>query len=98
MVVNCMVRTVASRLIDVMHLGHDRVIGAYDIDGMVVDPGPASTVETLLEQVEPRALMLTHIQLDHAGASGVLVRRFPSLMVYVNERGAPRLIGSTRPL
>ena len=43
------------------------MIGAYDVDGVVVDPGPASTVETLLSQVEPRALLLTHIHLDHAG-------------------------------
>jgi glyoxylase-like metal-dependent hydrolase (beta-lactamase superfamily II) len=81
-----------SRLIDTMHLGNDRVIGAYDIDGVVVDPGPASTVETLLASVEPRVLLLTHIHLDHAGATGVLVRRNPDLRVYVHERGAPHLI------
>ena len=79
-----------------MHLGRDRVIGAYDVDGAVVDPGPASTVETLLADVEPRALMLTHIHLDHAGASGVLVRRFPDLKVYVHERGAPHLIDPSK--
>ncbi|MEA2468944.1 MAG: hypothetical protein QOJ57_3070 [Thermoleophilaceae bacterium] len=93
-----MVRGHMSRLIDVMHLGHDRVIGAYDIDGVIVDPGPASTVETLLEQAEPRALLLTHIHLDHAGATGVLVRRFPDLKVYVHERGAPHLIDPSRLL
>jgi glyoxylase-like metal-dependent hydrolase (beta-lactamase superfamily II) len=92
MVVNCMVTLGMSRLVDVMHLGRDRVIGAYDVDGMVVDPGPASTVSTLLESVEPRALLLTHIHLDHAGATGVLVRRNPDLKVYVHERGAPHLI------
>jgi glyoxylase-like metal-dependent hydrolase (beta-lactamase superfamily II) len=58
-----------TRLIDTMHLGRDRVIGAYDVDGAVVDPGPASMVETLLSQVDLRALMLTHIHLDHAGAT-----------------------------
>jgi glyoxylase-like metal-dependent hydrolase (beta-lactamase superfamily II) len=87
-----------TRLIDTMHLGRDRVIGAYDVDGAVVDPGPASTVETLLAEVEPRALMLTHIHLDHAGASGVLVRRFPKLKVYVHERGAPHLIDPSKLL
>jgi glyoxylase-like metal-dependent hydrolase (beta-lactamase superfamily II) len=87
-----------SRLIDVMHLGRDRVIGAYDIDGVVVDPGPASTVETLLAQVEPRVLLLTHIHLDHAGATGVLVRRNPDLKVYVHERGAPHLIDPAKLL
>jgi glyoxylase-like metal-dependent hydrolase (beta-lactamase superfamily II) len=80
------------RLIDTLHLGNDRVIGAYDIDGVVVDPGPASTVETLLAEVEPCVLLLTHIHLDHAGATGVLVRRNPDLRVYVHERGAPHLI------
>jgi glyoxylase-like metal-dependent hydrolase (beta-lactamase superfamily II) len=86
------------RLIDVKHLGRDRVIGAYDVDGAVVDPGPASTVETLLSEVEPRALMLTHIHLDHAGATGVLVRRFPKLKVYVHERGAPHLVDPSKLL
>jgi glyoxylase-like metal-dependent hydrolase (beta-lactamase superfamily II) len=93
-----MVRGPVTRLIDTMHLGRDRVIGAYDIDGVVVDPGPASTVETLLAEVEPRALMLTHIHLDHAGATGVLVRRFPTLKVYVHERGAPHLIDPSKLL
>ena len=88
-----------SRLIDVMHLGHDRVIGAYEAgDGIVVDPGPASTADTLLEQVEPRVLLLTHIHLDHAGATGVLVRRNPDLKVYVHERGAPHLIDPSKLL
>src|SRR4051795_6724367 len=88
-----------TRLIDTMHLGHDRVIGAYEIgDGVIVDPGPATTVETLLEHVEPRVLLLTHIHLDHAGATGVLVRRNPEIKVYVHERGAPHLIDPSRLL
>jgi glyoxylase-like metal-dependent hydrolase (beta-lactamase superfamily II) len=35
---------------------------------------------------------LTHIHLDHAGASGALVERFPALEVWVHERGAPHLV------
>src|SRR5918998_2772104 len=88
---NCMVRPV-TQAIDLMHLGRDRVICAYDVDGVIVDPGPASCVDTLLARAEPRALLLTHIHLDHAGAAGVLVRRFPSLPVYVHERGARHLV------
>ena len=82
-----------SRLIDVMHLGHDRVIGAYESDGVIVDPGPSSSMDTLLAELadEPRALLLTHIHLDHAGASGSLVERFPDLRVYVHESGARHL-------
>src|SRR4051794_23665401 len=88
-----------TRLIDTMHLGHDRVIGAYEVgEGIVVDPGPASTADTLLASVEPRALLLTHIHLDHAGATGVLVRRNPELKVYVHERGAPHLVDPSRLL
>ena len=94
-----MVSRVISRPIDVHHLGHDRVIVAYERDGVIVDPGPASSVETLLESCpEPRTLLLTHIHLDHAGATGVLVRRFPRLKVYVHERGAPHLIDPAKLL
>ena len=89
-----------TRLIDVMHLGRDRVIGAYEIDGLIVDPGPTTGMETLLSSLEqgPRALLLTHIHLDHAGASGSLVRRFPNLRVYVHEVGAPHLIDPAKLL
>src|SRR5215210_9481106 len=83
-----------------MHLGRDRVIGAYDVDGLIVDPGPSSCLKTLLAnlETEPRALLLTHIHLDHAGASGSLVRRFPSLRVYVHEVGAPHLVDPAKLL
>ena len=88
-----------ARLIDTMHLGHDRVIGAWELaPGVIVDPGPASCVETLLAELkaEPRVLLLTHIHLDHAGASGVLARRFPGLQIHVHEAGAPHLIDPER--
>ncbi len=86
-----------ARLIDVRHLGRERVIGAYELDGVVVDPGPASTVAAL-DDLEPRALLLTHIHLDHAGATGTLVRRHPDLVVYVHERGAPHLADPSKLL
>jgi glyoxylase-like metal-dependent hydrolase (beta-lactamase superfamily II) len=96
-----MVLTAMTRQIDVMHLGRDRVICAHERDGLIIDPGPTSCLETLLNALggqEPRALMLTHIHLDHAGASGALVRRFPNLKVYVHERGAPHLIDPSKLL
>jgi glyoxylase-like metal-dependent hydrolase (beta-lactamase superfamily II) len=89
------------RAIDVLHLGRDRVICAFDLDGVVVDPGPASCVDTLIDRMgatEPRVLMLTHIHLDHAGASGVLCRRYPKLKVYVHESGAPHLVDPSKLL
>jgi glyoxylase-like metal-dependent hydrolase (beta-lactamase superfamily II) len=90
-----------SRAIDVLHLGRDRVICAYEVGGVIVDPGPASCVETLLERLgptKPAALLLTHIHLDHAGATGVLCRRFPDLEVYVHELGAPHLVDPSKLL
>jgi glyoxylase-like metal-dependent hydrolase (beta-lactamase superfamily II) len=92
---------VAGRLIDVKHLGRERVIGCFAVDGVLVDPGPASCMDVLLEALggeAPRALLLTHIHLDHAGASGSLVERWPELEVYVHERGAPHLIDPTKLL
>jgi glyoxylase-like metal-dependent hydrolase (beta-lactamase superfamily II) len=43
-------------------------------------------------------LALTHIHLDHAGASGSLVRRFPDAEVWVHEHGAPHLVDPSRLL
>jgi glyoxylase-like metal-dependent hydrolase (beta-lactamase superfamily II) len=90
-----------ANLVDTMHLGRDRVIGAWEVrPGVIVDPGPGSTVETLLAglDAEPQKLLLTHIHLDHAGASGVLARRFPDLEVFVHEVGAPHVIDPSRLL
>jgi glyoxylase-like metal-dependent hydrolase (beta-lactamase superfamily II) len=89
------------RVIDVMHLGRPHVIGCWEVDGMLVDPGPQSSMETLLAglgEERPRALLLTHIHLDHAAATGALVRRWPELEVYVHERGAPHLIDPSKLL
>ena len=78
----------------------------------LVDPGPGSTLGTLREQLrslglsvgDVDALLLTHIHLDHAGASGALVRENPRLAVYVHRVGAPhmadpsKLVASARRL
>jgi len=81
-------------LLDVEHLGRPHVIGCWQIGGVLIDPGPESSLETLLSKLgdrRPEALLLTHIHLDHAGATGAMVRRWPGLRVYVHERGAPHL-------
>jgi len=89
------------RVIDVMHLGRPHVIGCWEVDGVLVDPGPESSLPALLEALgdeQPQALLLTHIHLDHAAATGALVRRWPDLEVYVDERGAPHLIDPSKLL
>ena len=81
------------RLIDVRHLGTPRVIACWEHDGVLVDPGPESCLETLVAALDgpPRAVLLTHIHFDHAGATGALVERWPDLPVYVHRKGARHL-------
>lgn len=90
-----------ARVIDLLHLGRERVIGCWQVGDVLIDPGPASCLPRLLEELggeRPRALLLTHIHLDHAGATGALIEHWPELDVYVHERGAPHLIDPTRLL
>jgi glyoxylase-like metal-dependent hydrolase (beta-lactamase superfamily II) len=95
------------RLIDLEHLGRERVVGSYLLSGdepTLVDCGPASCLPALraglaseeLEVGDLRHLVLTHIHLDHAGAAGILVRENPALLVHVSEVGAPHLVDPTR--
>ena len=87
------------RAIDTRHLGTDRVICCWELDGVLIDPGPQSTEETLIAALDgaaPRAVLLTHIHFDHAGAAGALVRRWPDLPIYVHERGAPHMAAPER--
>ena len=94
-------------LLDLEHLGRERVIGSYLLAGdepALVDCGPASCLDALraglaghgLEVGELRHLLLTHIHLDHAGAAGSLVRENPGLLVHVSEVGAPHLVDPSR--
>lgn len=88
-------------IVDLMHLGRPSAIGAWLLGDVIVDPGPAACLDALtagLAGREPRALALTHIHLDHAGAAGVLARRFPELEIWVHERGAPHLADPSRLL
>jgi glyoxylase-like metal-dependent hydrolase (beta-lactamase superfamily II) len=90
-----------ARIIDTEHLGLGGTIGAWvSGDDVIVDPGPGSTLDRVIarlgEGFEPRAILLTHIHLDHAGGTGALVARFPATPVFVHEGGAPHVIDPTR--
>lgn len=96
------------QLIDLRHLGHERVIAAYLLETSegpaLFDCGPATTVKTLRDELAKRGLaigdlrhlLLSHIHFDHAGAAGVLVRENPRLTVHVSAVGAPHLIDPSR--
>lgn len=99
--------------LDLEHLDLDGAICCYLVDGdepTIVDPGPTTTVGRLIEKLgehgvgrdDLRNVLLTHIHLDHAGATGHLLEHFPNATVYVHEDGAShmvdpeRLVASTR--
>jgi glyoxylase-like metal-dependent hydrolase (beta-lactamase superfamily II) len=96
--------------IDLHWAGHPRSIACallrLENYCALIDPGPASTVNTLRQQLEQRgvtigdlsAIFLTHIHLDHAAATGALVRENPGLPVYVHSRGVDHLIDPTKLL
>src|SRR5271163_3781822 len=62
------------------------------------------TLETLRQELrlhglsvgDLNAILLTHIHLDHAGATGSLVRENPRLAVYVHSRGAPHMVDPSK--
>jgi glyoxylase-like metal-dependent hydrolase (beta-lactamase superfamily II) len=76
-------------------------------DGVaLLDPGPSSTLPTLRRELagagvgmdDITTIVLTHIHLDHAGATGTLVRENPRLKVFVHEVGAPHLVNPEKLL
>jgi glyoxylase-like metal-dependent hydrolase (beta-lactamase superfamily II) len=88
-----------ARIIDLRYDSRPRTVGAWLCGDVLIDCGPGSGLETLIEGLgdrPPRALLLTHVHLDHAGAAGALVARWPELPVYVHPRGAPHLADPSR--
>ena len=94
--------------LDLWHQGRERVIGVYlletDDGPALFDCGPSTCLPALEERLRERGLalpdvrhlLLSHIHLDHAGATGVLVREHPALQVHVSEIGAPHLVDPSR--
>jgi len=96
--------------IDLNFLGVPEVIATAVLHGSagvaLIDPGPSTTVEGLKQSLrrkgisldDVRQILLTHIHLDHAGATGSLVRENPKIDVFVHERGAPHMIEPSKLL
>jgi glyoxylase-like metal-dependent hydrolase (beta-lactamase superfamily II) len=95
-------------VIDLLHMGNERTIACYVLDTddgpALFDCGPTTCVDALkagldaqgLALTDVRHLLLSHIHLDHAGATGVLVREHPALRVHVSAIGAPHLVDPSR--
>jgi glyoxylase-like metal-dependent hydrolase (beta-lactamase superfamily II) len=97
-------------VIDTNWTGRPRSVAAALLESnghrAIIDPGPGSTLVTLREQLHAHglsvadldAIVLTHIHLDHAGATGSLVRENPRLSVYVHKNGAPHMADPSKLL
>jgi glyoxylase-like metal-dependent hydrolase (beta-lactamase superfamily II) len=95
---------------DLDYLGVPSVIATAVLEGpagvALVDPGPGVSAPALraalatrgLRVADVTALLLTHIHLDHAGATGTLVRENPRIEVFVHERGARHMIDPAKLL
>lgn len=97
-------------VIDILFLGHPSIVGTGVLeyaDGLaLVDPGPSTCLRKLENGLvelghvlgDVRAILLTHIHLDHATASGAIVREVPEARVFVHPLGAVHMIEPARLL
>lgn len=98
-------------VIDLEYLNESRSIASVFLSGdgagiAIVDPGPSTALPVVRRRLADRgasvaditAIVLTHIHLDHAGATGTLVRENPRIRVFVHARGAPHLVDPSRLL
>ena len=76
-------------------------IGSWVYDGedkFLVDPGPRASMGQLLEALTGLGMkrldfiFLTHIHLDHAGGTGLLLNHYPDARVICHEAGIPHMI------
>jgi glyoxylase-like metal-dependent hydrolase (beta-lactamase superfamily II) len=97
-------------LLDLDFQGLPGVIASYlirDADELaLVETGPTTTLEALVAGIRRAGfhpeqitkLLVTHIHLDHSGAAGVFMKRFPRAQLYVHEIGAPHMVDPSKLL
>jgi len=94
--------------LDLNFLGQPGIIATvvfWGSEGIaLIDPGPSTTLPRLQERLaargasltDVRAILATHIHLDHAGACGSLAALCPNAKIYVHERGAPHMVDPSK--
>lgn len=94
--------------VDLQFLGRPHAIASVVIDApgglALIDPGPSTCLPTLELALQARGarladvtdILLTHVHLDHAGATGTILRAHPGIRVAVHERGAPHLVDPSK--
>jgi glyoxylase-like metal-dependent hydrolase (beta-lactamase superfamily II) len=96
--------------VDLNFLGRPQIIATAILHGpagvALVDPGPSTSIDHLTTALtrkgirfdDVRHILITHIHLDHAGATGSILARFPHIEVIVHQRGAPHLVDPSKLL
>lgn len=99
--------TGALSLIDTLLGGEPEVISAVFVPGpqpAIIDVGAQTSADIVADALADLGLgpsdlawiVLTHVHLDHCGATGDVARRFPSARVVVHRRGVRHLINPGR--
>ncbi|MDQ4062573.1 MAG: MBL fold metallo-hydrolase [Actinomycetota bacterium] len=95
---------------DLNFMGTEGIIASFLLTGggtaAIIETGPANCIESLMRGIEDRSVapedvekvLLTHIHLDHSGASGHLAERLPNATFYVHEVGYPHLVDPSKLL
>src|SRR3712207_3925828 len=96
--------------IDLGFMGTEDIIASFLLVGegsaAVIETGPTTCLENFMQGlkdngVDPedvRQVLVTHIHLDHSGASGNLAERLPNAVFYVHEVGYPHLADPSKLL
>lgn len=65
---------------------------------IVVDPGPRATIPVLVEALKKLDvkkidyILLTHIHIDHAGGTGLLMKDYPDAQVICHDKGIKHMV------
>ena len=91
-------------------MGTEEIIASFLLTGegsaAIVETGPTSCINELMRGLKDRGVapedveqvFLTHIHLDHSGASGNLTELLPNAAFYVHEIGYPHLVDPSKLL
>ena len=97
-------------IVDVRYRGVPRLIACAVVETdkglLLVDPGPSVSLDSLERALQAEGvgmgdvygILLTHIHLDHAGATGTILKDNPDIQVFVHERGGHHLFSPQRLL
>ena len=94
-------------MVDTLLGGMEGVTAAYLVTGesvALVDPGARTSAGAVRDALagaglgpdDLRWIVLTHVHLDHCGATGILASAFPRATVVVHARGARHLVDPAR--